>query len=477
MTVSDTEPGWELFDADWYRATYPEIGDLDPFEHFRGSSAAEARDPNPLFSTRWYLARYPEVAGTSLDALEDFVTRGARLRRDPGPLFSTKWYLERVPELRTSQQNPLAHYLQHGFREHRDPSPVFDSAWYFATYPNAKGKGLDALLHFMHEGASLGYSPCAAFDTRWYLATYPEVAASGANPLLHYLLHGAAKGFDPNPDFSTNDYVDLHPDLMVSGDNPLVDFVRLERTSTVSNADMFGSRYMRPSQAAIADARAVIGDLSLIEPDLVALPHDLGRLSVPTIKPGRPEAAWRAFYLSLSEQPETIILVSSIDTTTDLSEVIDNITGLLVIETDCAATSVASALPFGTPWRAFSEFQSDLTYEDRLRLTIAAINGLQPTTILVWGSRAGWDMLSRHGKALNLNAAVIGMDKCVEQLDEEAMMQTCWRVALPVLSAAISHDPGSLRNLAQRFGVSLKDRGKIGPSGTLSTILANARTR
>lgn len=477
MTVREVTPALELFDADWYRNTYPQVGDLDPFEHFRSSGVAEGRDPNPLFSTRWYLARYQDVSGGGIGALEDFVTRGVRLRRDPGPLFSTSWYLERVPALKTSRQNPLAHYLQQGFRERCDPSPVFDSAWYFATYPDAAAKGFDALLHFMHEGASLGYSPCAAFDTKWYLATYPEVAASGANPLLHYMLHGAARGFDPNADFSTNGYMDLHPDLMVSGDNPLVDFVRRERTRTVSQQDRFGSQYRRPSQAAIADARAVIAELSLIEPDLLALPHDLENLHVPAIKPGRPEQAWRSFYLSLSDQPKTIILVDSIDTTAAFAEVIDDTSGLLVIETDFATVSVAGTLPFGTQWRALSEFAPDLTGDERLRLAIAAINGLQPATILVWGSRSGWDMLARHGKALRLNTAVIAVDKCVETLDRETMMATYWRTSFHVLSAVISADPRALRDLARKSGVSSKDREKIGPIGRLATILPNAGTR
>lgn len=475
--MSDTTRILELFDADWYRATYPDVGDLHPFEHFQSSGVAESRDPNPLFSTRWYLARYPDVVGGGMEALEDFVTRGARLGRDPGPLFSTKWYLERVAALMTSQQNPLAHYLQQGFRDRCDPSPVFNSEWYFATYPDAEGKGLDALLHFMHEGASLGYSPCAAFDTKWYLATYPEVAASGANPLLHYLVHGAAQGFDPSPDFSTNDYMELHPDLRVSGNNPLVDFVWLARTRMASEQDRFGSQYNRPSQAAIADARAVIAGLSLIEPDLLALPHDLGSLHVPTIKPGRPEQAWRRFYLSVSDQPKTIILVDSIDATSTLAEVIDETSGLLVIETDIATPSVAGALQFGTQWRSFSEFESSLNSEERLRLTIAAVNGLQPETILVWGSRTGWDMLSRHGKALRLTTAIMAVDKCVEQLDPVTMMQTYWRKSFHVLSAVLSHDPRALGDLAQRFGISATDRGKIGPSGKLAKILSNVGMR
>lgn len=475
--MSDTTPALELFDADWYCTTYPEIGDHEPFEHFRRSGAAEGRDPNPLFSTRWYLARYSDVAGGGFEALKDFVTQGVRLGRDPGPLFSTNWYLERVPALKTSQQNPLAHYLQQGFRERCDPSPVFDSAWYFATYPDATGKGFDAFLHFMHEGASLGYSPCATFDTTWYLASYPEVAASGANPLLHYLLHGAAGGFDPSPDFSTNDYMDLHPHLIVSGDNPLVDFLRLERTRTVSKQGRFGSRYGRPSQAAIAEARAVNAHLSLFEPDLRALPHDLGSLHVHAIKPGRPELAWRNFYLSLSDQPKTIILVDSIDTTAALAEVIDDTRGLLVIETDFATLSVAGTLPFGTQWRAFSEYEPDLTGEERLRLTSAAINGLQPATVLVWGSRSGWEMLTRHGKALRLKTALIAVDKCIETLDPETMMQTYWRKSFHTLSAALSHDPGALKDLAQKVGVSSKDRDKIGPSGKLATILPNADIR
>lgn len=43
-----------LFDEDWYRATYPDIGDADPVEHYLAIGAAEGRNPNPLFDTGYY---------------------------------------------------------------------------------------------------------------------------------------------------------------------------------------------------------------------------------------------------------------------------------------------------------------------------------------------------------------------------------------------------------------------------------------
>lgn len=45
-----------LFDADWYRATYPDSreGGLDPVDHYLRIGAAKGYNPNPLFDTGYY---------------------------------------------------------------------------------------------------------------------------------------------------------------------------------------------------------------------------------------------------------------------------------------------------------------------------------------------------------------------------------------------------------------------------------------
>ena len=53
----------ELFDSDWYVATYTDIADspMTPEHHFLKFGAAEHRDPSPKFSTQRYLWQHPEV--------------------------------------------------------------------------------------------------------------------------------------------------------------------------------------------------------------------------------------------------------------------------------------------------------------------------------------------------------------------------------------------------------------------------------
>ena len=52
------------FDADWYRAAYPELGDAltDPLKHYLAHGWLDGRDPTPEFSTSGYLARFPDAA-------------------------------------------------------------------------------------------------------------------------------------------------------------------------------------------------------------------------------------------------------------------------------------------------------------------------------------------------------------------------------------------------------------------------------
>lgn len=63
-----------LFDADWYRATYPDVGlkRFDPASHYLRFGAKEGRDPGPLFATRQYLVENPDVAKAGINPLLHF---------------------------------------------------------------------------------------------------------------------------------------------------------------------------------------------------------------------------------------------------------------------------------------------------------------------------------------------------------------------------------------------------------------------
>jgi hypothetical protein len=110
-----------LFDADWYRERYADVGDglAKPYADYWRHGIAAGRDPNPLFDTDWYLAQNPDVQANGMDPLDHYFRFGAREGRDPGPEFDTDWYLARYPDVAENGMNPLLHYLRHGEAEGR----------------------------------------------------------------------------------------------------------------------------------------------------------------------------------------------------------------------------------------------------------------------------------------------------------------------------------------------------------------------
>ena len=124
--------GNPLFDAQWYTATYADVGGsgVDPWRHYLRHGRIEGRNPNPFFDARWYLETYPDVTHTRLDPLDHYWRLGAREGRDPGPDFSTTAYLENNPDVAIAGVNPLLHYLRHGHREGRSARPFISTAEY-----------------------------------------------------------------------------------------------------------------------------------------------------------------------------------------------------------------------------------------------------------------------------------------------------------------------------------------------------------
>jgi len=452
-----------LFDAAWYFETYlSDIQDCDPWEHFRQVGAAAGFDPNPMFSVSWYLRRYRDVTGSGLDALADYLSRGAMLGRDPGPLFNTRWYLASNPDVAAAGVNPLQHYLSNGWHELRDPSPVFNTAWYFASYPAAAAAGFDARIHYFERGAFLGYSPCPLFESQWYMDTYPELAAEKINPLLHYLTEGVERGFDPSPHFSTLGYLESHPEVAASGENPLVHHLANEPPQNRTSVHAAVGLPAPLSRAAVADVRALIEAMSAIEPDLAALPKPLETLAVATwFAPDRCTAAWRRLYLSIYELPQRLVFVGAIDNAPELAALLKDTSGTLIIETDAQVVSTAELLPSHTQWRSLSEFAVELDAEDRIRLATALVNGLQPAALLVWGSRIGWEMLARHGRAFRSNTALFGAFASAPEISAVDLLRSYFRSCISVISALYSADEQELRRFAALFGLPSSEYWKL----------------
>ena len=448
-----------LFDERWYRAAYEVPDHLDAWADFQHHDGAPGRDPNAMFSTSWYAARYPDAAADGLTPLADYVLRGVALGRDPGPLFATRWYLSANPDVAAAGINPLGHYLDWGVGELRDPSPVFDSVWYFASYPDAAGPGIDARAHYMREGAGLGFDPCSLFETLWYLKTYPDAALSGDNPLVHYLLIGASRGYNPGSHFNTASYAAGHKSLFADGENPLVHFLRTDRARNRTRGQA-GSR-STPSQAAIVEAQMLIAAFSDTEQDLAALPDFIEGLPLVSNTPDRCMLAWRGLYLSLHEVPRHLVLVGSIDDADNLARVTEGVPGLLIVETDTDIATTAEGLPADAPWRSLAEFRPDLDALDRLRIVTALATSFQPTTLMVWGSQAGWDLVSKHGATLARGTALIAVAAATPALAQDQVLRAYLRPCLPHLTVLYCPDEQAMQHTASLFGLPAPLRDKL----------------
>jgi hypothetical protein len=215
------------------------------------------------------------------------------------------------------------------------------------------------------------------------------------------------------------------------------------------------------SRAAIAEAEAVIEALSPIEPDLSVVRSSLQSFPLQSFTPDRLALAWRGLYLSIYQLPRRIMLVGSIDDAPELAGLAEDTDGLLIVETDAQLVSIGELLPHGTQWRSLTEFGADLDAEDRVYLATALVNGLQPTALLVMGSRAGWEMLARHGGALGSNTLLSATTAASPDLSAANLLGLYLRKCMPMLSVLYGPNEQSLRRIAALFGLTPGERKRL----------------
>jgi GT2 family glycosyltransferase/glycosyltransferase involved in cell wall biosynthesis len=109
----DTEARY--FDPEYYRDTYPDVGnaDVDPLHHYRHWGAHEGRNPNAFFAAEWYLLQNPDVLEAGINPLHHYAAFGAREGRNPHPRFDVSFYVNQVPE---AAADPLLYHLRTGRR-------------------------------------------------------------------------------------------------------------------------------------------------------------------------------------------------------------------------------------------------------------------------------------------------------------------------------------------------------------------------
>jgi hypothetical protein len=188
--------GANLFDADYYRAIYPDVAadGVNPLVHFLIAGGFEGRNPHPLFDSAFYACSNPDVANASVNPLGHYLRHGGREQRQPHPLFDPVFYLQRYPDVRRSGLNPLVHFVLYGAAEGRQPHPWFEPDYYLRHCRNPREAAANPLIHFLRSGFGEWAAPHPQFDCEYYLRQNPGVAAAGMNPLVHFVLFGRPAG-------------------------------------------------------------------------------------------------------------------------------------------------------------------------------------------------------------------------------------------------------------------------------------------
>ncbi|WP_205772574.1 hypothetical protein, partial [Microvirga calopogonii] len=263
----------------------------------------------------------------------------------------------------------------------------------------------------------------------------------GVNPLHHYLEFGAAEGRDPSP-----------------------------------KPPKYQSIRRGPSRRAIAAAAEIIEEFSTSEIDLAWLLKQ--PLHTLPIAPDLPEAVsdgWRKLYLSLGRVPRTVLIVPSLDDKqlrrhlqclTNQAIVSSDPSALLVIAADEAFPSIAEDLPHEIVWRSLAEFRAHLNLREKAAILTALIQTLRPESIFIVSSRAGWEVMARHGAAFSrhsqlfaaLAPSTCGERNATEDNDVEVdYLEQC----LPFLSAVYASDPEWFKKIVERCGLRAASVQKI----------------
>ena len=223
---ADTAPRWAVFDADWYRAAYPDfagslVGDALLILYLDFGQRA-GHSPNRYFDEAWHRRAYPAIqalveAGEFSSAFDSYC-RAGNLDRSPHWLFDEGYYRQQNPDLTEEAlragglANGYDHFLRYGDLERRSPHTLFDPAFYRSHLTENEQREAGVTGYFRHyldhrEPRQPERRTSCYFDPVWYLNRYPLVAAAikggtWGSALEHYSCNDEPTAFDPLPEFS-----------------------------------------------------------------------------------------------------------------------------------------------------------------------------------------------------------------------------------------------------------------------------------
>lgn len=183
-----------------------------------------------LFNAEYYKQMYPDVGRSKMDEATHFLLHGGFEGRRPSQIFDTKYYLEQHPEIIKERINPLIHHILYGneksilirpsnsfrlkqksqsiIKEQINHNVIFDlfeksfffnSRFYLKKYPDVRKLKIHPIEHYIQRGWKEGKNPSKYFDTNYYLTNNQDVVKDGVNPLFHFLNNGQFEGRKPTP--------------------------------------------------------------------------------------------------------------------------------------------------------------------------------------------------------------------------------------------------------------------------------------
>ncbi|MBZ9755786.1 glycoside hydrolase family 99-like domain-containing protein [Mesorhizobium sp. ESP6-5] len=235
-----------LFDADYYRAAYPDLkdADLDLASHYFVHGWRELRNPSPLFNTAQYLSDNPDVARVGVNPLVHYLKHGKREGRalapapsvlaEPGGPDNAPAAIDSAAlEYRTLSSEELAAEV-----DAIHASGLFDERFYVSMYADLELSPDAAIRHYCERGWQEGRNPSDEFDTQFYLATYHDIRNAGLNPFWHYATSGWTEHRHALPDLTIRHENDVWFGAIESDIKPLAFY---------SSPDWNGLRRGRPA--------------------------------------------------------------------------------------------------------------------------------------------------------------------------------------------------------------------------------------
>ncbi|MBM2575852.1 hypothetical protein JQC91_06010 [Jannaschia sp. Os4] len=424
-------PPVPYFRRRWYLATNPDLWRVrDPYGHMLTRGIAEGRRPLPVVDR---LLRYAEPGTRLVDLLErcppallaalDAKKADPLAARMNAPLYRARVGLP--------SDLPSVEALIHcaaGAHAGAWPPASFDGAHYAAAWDAAHprrplGPKTDRFLHWLAEGASHGVDPSPFFDADHYRAANPDLATWKGPLFEHYWRHGLSEERQAHPWVDPPWYAGRHPpprgvpavEALTARADPRHRTAPAMRPPLASDARDAPPHVHGPHAAqihALARRRA-----RLAAPEIAALVDEAAGLDPLVRHPGGPRdvrdplrrmpgaqrvADLEALRAARGGRPSADLLLLSDPADAAARSAVDAVRAAMRRNGLPPALEVVCDAGGGTGEDALSlpEALPHAGAAERAVALLGLIRATGAARVTDFGTRAGWEVISTHGRAL-----------------------------------------------------------------------------